>query len=248
MNLAAGISVRQPVTDEFAVFGNASFSGRFNSTERDFNNNVYDINGGYQYARDKTNFTLALQSNYFDLDNNSFRHAFGGTAQWLYNFDAFNQAGLYGQFSRLKYKGNKILNADRSIIGFNVGHLFQLDFSPVVFASIYGGREDALDSSVAFLDQYVYGMRAGGQLNFSPVLQLNVTASFEARDNDANDPFFLNKRKDDQYDVLLGLRYVPAPSWSIKPQFTYSKNQSNIDLNDFDRKVISVNVRKDFSW
>jgi tetratricopeptide (TPR) repeat protein len=248
MNLAAGISVRHPVTDEFSVFGNASVIGRFNSTETDFSNNVYDFNAGYQYARNKNSFTLAVQNNYFDLDNSSFRHAFGGTAQWLYNFDAFNQAGLYGQFSRLKYTDNHIRDADRSIIGVNVGHVFQTDFSPIIFASIYGGREDARDSSVEFLDQDVLGIRAGGQLNFSPVLQLNATASYERRDNDENDPFFLTKRKDDQYDVLVGLRYLPAPSWSIKPQFSYTKNDSNIDLNGFDRKVISVNVRKDFSW
>ncbi len=248
MNLAAGISVRHPVTDEFSVFGNASVAGRFNSTETDFNNNVYDFNAGYQYVRNKNNLTLSLQNNYFDLDNNSFRHAFGGTAQWLYNFDAFNQAGLYGQFSRLKYDGNKIRNADRSIIGFNAGHAFQGDLNPVIFASIYGGREDALDSSVKFLDQDVFGLRAGGQLSFSPIWHLNALVSYEQRDNDANDPFFLTKRKDEQYDALLGLRYLPAPSWSIRPQIAYTKNSSNIDLNGYERKSISVNVRKDFSW
>ena len=248
MNLAAGISLRHPVTDEFAVFGNASVAGRFNSTETDFNNTVYDFNAGYQYVKNKNNFTLSLQNNYFNLDNNSFRHAYGGTVQWLYNIDAFNQAGLYGQFSRLKYDDNKIRNADRSIIGFNAGHAFQGDLNPVIFASIYGGREDALDSSVKFLDQDVLGLRAGGQLSFSPIWHLNALVSYERRDNDANDPFFLTKRKDDQYDALLGLRYLPAPNWSIRPQIAYTKNSSNIDLNGYERKSISVNVRKDFSW
>ena len=248
MNLAAGISVRHPVTDEFAVFGNASVAGRFNSSETDFNNTVYDFNAGYQYARNKNNFTLSLQNNYFDLDNHSFRHAFGGTAQWLFNFDAYNQAGAYAQFSRLKYDDNKIRNADRSIIGINAGHAFQGDFNPVIFASVYGGREDARDSSVNFLDQDVFGLRAGGQLSFSPIWHLNAIVSYEQRDNDANDPFFLTKRQDDQYDALLGLRYLPAPSWTIKPQISYSRNKSNIDLNSYERTSISVNVRKDFSW
>ncbi len=248
MNLAAGISVRHPVTDEFAVFGNASVNGRFNSSDTDFNNSLLDFNAGYQYQRNKNNFSLAAQNNYFELDNERFRHAFGATAQWLYNIDAFNQAGVYGQFSRLKYTDNHIRNADRSIIGVNVGHVFQADFNPVVFASIYGGREDARDSSVDFLDQDVFGLRAGGQLSFNPMWQLNATVSYEQRDNDENDPFFLTKRKDDQYDAVIGLRYLPAPSWSIKPQFSYTNNDSNIDLYGYERKSISVNVRKDFSW
>ena len=248
MNLAAGISVRHPVTDEFSVFGNASVTGRFNSSETDFNNNVYDFNAGSQYQRNKNNFSLSVQNNYFDLDNERFRHAFGGSAQWLYNFDAFNQAGLYGQFSRLKYNDSPIRNADRSIVGVNAGHAFQDDFKTVIFASIYGGREDARDSSVDFLDQDVFGLRAGGQLSFSPLWHLNAIVSYEQRDNDANDPFFLTKRQDDQYDALLGLRYLPAPSWSIRPQIAYTKNESNIDLSGYERKSISVNVRKDFSW
>ena len=248
MNLAAGISVRHPVTDEFAVFGNASVTGRFNGSETKFNNRLIDFNAGYQYQRNKNNFSLAAQNNYFDLDNNSFRHAFGATAQWLYNIDAFNQAGVYGQFSRLKYNASPIRNADRSIIGINAGHAFQGDFKPIVFASIYGGQEDALDSSRDFLDQDVFGLRAGGQLSFSPILHLNATVSYEQRDNDANDPFFLTKRQDDQYDVLVGLRYFPAPSWTIRPQFSYTSNDSNIDLFGYERKSISVNVRKDFSW
>ena len=248
MNLAAGISVRHPVTDEFAVFGNASVTGRYNGSETDFNNSLLDFNAGYQYQRNKNNFSLAAQNNYFELDNESFRHAFGATAQWLYNVDAFNQAGIYGQFSRLKYNASPIRNADRSILGVNVGHAFQGDFKPVIFASIYGGRENARDSSVDFLDQDVFGLRAGGQLSFSPILHLNATVSYEQRDNDANDPFFLTKRQDDQYDALVSLRYIPAPSWSIRPQFSYTNNNSNIELNSFERKVISVNVRKDFSW
>lgn len=248
MNLGAGISVRHPVTDQFSVFGNASVNGRFNSTESEFNNNLYDFNAGYQYVRNNNNFTLSAQNNYFELDNESFRHAFGATAQWLYNVDAFNQAGLYGQFSRLKYIGNKIRNADRSIVGINAGHAFQSDFNPVVFASIYGGREEALASSVDFLDQDIFGLRAGGQLSFSPLLHLNATASYEQRNNDKNDPFFLTKREDDQYDFLVGLRYIPAASWSIRPQIAYTKNSSNIDLNSYERKSISINVRKDFNW
>lgn len=94
----------------------------------------------------------------------------------------------------------------------------------------------------------MFGLCAGGQLSFSPILHLNATVSYEQRDNDANDPFFLSKRRDDQYDALVSLRYIPVPRWSIRPQFSYTNNNSNIELNSFERKVISVNVRKDFSW
>ena len=59
---------------------------------------------------------------------------------------------------------------------------------------------------------------------------------------------FLRKRRDDQNYVLENLRYIPASSWPIRPQFSYTNNNSNIDLYGYERKVISFNVRKDFSW
>ena len=100
----------------------------------------------------------------------------------------------------------------------------------------------------AFLDQGIIGLRAGGQLSFSSKQQGFATLGYELRDYDAKDPAFLTKCKDDQYDTTIGLRFAPARDWSIKPQFSYTKNDSNIQINDYERKVISINVREDFNW
>lgn len=248
MNLAAGISFRQPLNKALAVFGSVSGTNRINGSETAFDNSALDFNAGLQIRLDKNNFTLAVQDNHFDLDADSFRHAYGASAQWLHNIDAYNQAGVYAQYSRLNYASNSSRNADRSIIGVNVGHVFEGDLTPVLFASIYGGKEDARDTQSGFLDQDVLGLRTGGQLSLSSKWQIYTSLGVESRDNDENDPAFLTNRKDKQYDASLGARFVPTRNWSIKPQFSYTRNDSNIKINDFERKVISINVRKDFSW
>ncbi len=248
MNLAAGISVRHPFTNQLAAFGSVSGTSRINGSETAFDNSVLDFNAGLQYRQNQHNFAVALQDNHFDLDSEAFRHAYGGSAQWLYNIDAYNQAGAYAQYSRLKYNGNTFRNADRTILGINAGHVFQSDWNPVIYGSIYGGREDACDPLANFLSQDIAGLRAGGQLSFSNKWQLLTSFSFEQRNNDENDPAFLKKRIDRQYDATLGLNFIPARDWSIRPQVSYTKTDSNIGLNSFDRKIISINVRKDFSW
>jgi outer membrane protein len=220
MSMAAGISFRQPVTTQLAVFGAASGNRKINGSELEFDTSALDFNAGLQYRLNQNNnFTLALQDNHFDLNDEAFRRAYGTTVQWLHNIDASNQSGLYAQYSRLKFIGNEFRNAERSIIGINGAHVFKGDFNPVVFGGVYGGREDAFSTLAA-----------------------------ELRDNDEQDPAFLKKRKDKQYDVSLGLNFIPARDWSIKPQITYTKNDSNIVTNDFDRTIISVTARKDFSW
>lgn len=248
MSVAAGISFRQPLTKQLSAFGGLGVNGRVNADQTAFNNSALDLNLGLQYAQNQHYFSVALQDNHFYLDSERFRHAYGGSAQWLYNFDAFNQAGFYTQLSRLDYAGNSITNADRKIIGINAAHGFQSEFKPVVYGSLYGGREDARNSQVDFLSQDVFGLRVGGQLTLNDKWQLNSSLSVEQRDNDENQPFFLKKRQDSQYDASLGLNYIPAKNWSIKSQISYTQNDSNIDLYSYDRTLVSVNVRKDFSW
>ena len=249
LNVAGGISFRHPFNTQVAAFGAVSSSNRFNGDKHLFDTNALDFNAGVDFRPNDNNaFTLALQDGHFYLDDKAFRHAYGASAQWLHNIDANNQAGLYGQYSRLKYNGNEIRNADRGIVGINAGHVFQGDLQPVFFASLYGGREDARGSSVNFLDQNIWGLRTGGKLSFDAKWQAFATFAYELRNYQGLDPAFLIKRKDDQYDAAIGLRYIPARDWTIKPQFSYTKNDSNIKINDFDRSILSVSVRKDFNW
>ena len=248
MNLAGGVSFRQPIDENFAVFGSVSGTNRINGTEMAFDNSALDLNAGLQYKQNKHSFTAALQDNHFDLDSEGFRHAYGVTGQYLYNINANSQAGAYLQYSRLKYTNNSDRNADRKVIGFNAGHVFKGDLSPVIYGSIYGGREEARDAGKQELSQDIAGFRMGGQVSLASKWQLQASMGVELRDNDENDTAFLMKRKDHQYDASLGINYFPIQDWSIKPQISYSKNDSNIDLNSYDRTVVSVSVRKDFSW
>jgi len=249
MNIAGGISFRHPFSTQIAAFGAASGTNRINGSKHDFDTGSLDFNAGLDFRpSDENAFTFALQDNHFSLDNEAFRHAYGGSAQWLHNIDANNQAGLYAQYSRLNYSGDEIRNADRKIAGINAGHVFQGDLKPVLFASVYGGREDARDSNVNFLSQDIVGLRTGGQLSFNNQWQGFTTFAYERRDNDAQDPVFLTERRDNQYDISIGLRYMPMPDLTIKPQISYTKNSSNIQIDDYSRGVISINIRKDFNW
>lgn len=247
MSLAAGVSVRHPFNLQLSAFGSASANGKNNLSE-EFDTRNIDFNAGLQYRYAQSSYSIAFQNNHFHLDGDAFRRAYGATVQWLHNIDERNQAGLFMQYSRLNYVQNSSRNADRTIIGANAGHIFKAKFTPVLFASLYGGKEDARESISEFLDQNITGLRLGGQLSFNTQWQMFSSMAAEYRDNDINDPIFLKKRKDKQYDFSLGLNYIPARDWVIRPQFNYTNNKSNIDLNEFDRKIISINVRKDFSW
>ena len=137
-NLAGGISVRHPFGLQLSAFGSASVNSKNNMSEQ-FDTRTYDVNAGLQYKHDQSSYTIAFQNNHFYLDGDAFRRAYGATVQWLHNIDDRNQAGLFMQYSRLNYVDSSFRNADRTIFGVNVGHIFKTKFSPVLFGSIYGG-------------------------------------------------------------------------------------------------------------
>jgi outer membrane protein len=248
LNWAGGLSFRHPINPQWSAFGSVSLTGKNNRHVNAFDTQSFDLNAGIQYRLNQHSFTFALQDNHFDLDHQKFRNAYGATGQWQYNVDARNQAGLYTQYSRLKYPDNAFRDADRAVIGANVAHVFEGDWTPISYMSIYGGRENADNPQADFLDQTIAGMRFGGQLNMSRAWQVDALFSVEKRYYDEPDTVFLLEREDKQYDAIIGFSYIPARDWTVRPQLSYTKNSSNIDLNDYDRTIFYVNVRKDFRW
>jgi tetratricopeptide (TPR) repeat protein len=254
MNLAAGISFRQPIAKNLSVFGTADSSNRMNWANDEFDINALNFSLGLSYKRFIDTFTVALQGGEFDVDSETFRRAFGLSAQWQRNLDDRNQVSIFTQATHLTYPDNDIRDADRYIIGAGWGHAFAGDKAPVIFMSAYGGKE-AVDKTILpiggdndFLSNTIYGIRAGGQMVLNYKTVAYASTSYEHRRYDDEDPFLMIRRDDDQYDFTVGMKYLPIPKWIIKPQLSYLRNNSNNELFEFDRTVLSVNFRRDFDW
>jgi tetratricopeptide (TPR) repeat protein len=248
LNVAGGAGFRIPTSEQVALIGNVQFAKRINQTFQAFETAAIDLNLGVQIKQNDNSYTLALQDGHFYVDDETFRHAYGATAQWQRNIDAQNQASVYGQYSKLEYEDSPIRDANRYVLGLNYAHAFEASTNPVVFLGAYIAQEDTVRSNARFLDQDIYGVRAGGQLVVAPSWLAYVSAGYESRDHKAEDLAFLRKRKDEQYDITLGVNYMPARYWTVKPQISLIKNESNIELNAFDRATMSIQIRRDFDW
>lgn len=247
-NMAGGASFRIPVSAQVAYIGNVQFAKKINQHYQAFETGAIDLNLGVQIKQADDIYTIAAQDGHFYVDDSRFRRAYGAIAQWQKNIDAANQASVYGQYAKLEYDDSPIRDADRYVLGVNYAHAFDTATTPVVFLGAYIAQENAVRSNTRFLDQDIYGIRAGGQLMVAPSWLAYVSAGYESRDYQAEDLAFLRKRKDDQYDITLGVNYVPARYWTVKPQISLIKNDSNIELNGFERATMSINIRRDFNW
>ncbi|MPS48038.1 surface lipoprotein assembly modifier [Methylobacillus sp.] len=249
-NLAGGISFRTPLARRLALFAGINASQRLNRHQDAFDLGMLDANVGLSYRQHRDTYTVAAQANSLSLDDQTYRRAYGINMQWQRDIDTKNQVNLFAQVSRLAYPDNRIRDADRYIVGGGWAHVFDGDLTPLLFMSGYGGKEQTRNEYADFLSYRVHGVRSGGQLTLRPNLVAFTTLGYENRRHDEPEtfPFLFATREDKQLDASVGLRYLPGYNWIIKPQFTFIRNDSTVELYSFDRYMVSVSVRREFNW
>jgi tetratricopeptide (TPR) repeat protein len=246
--VGAGASVDQALTSEWSLLGAASYAGKFNTDFSEFDTGTLDGNAGARWARGANQIVGLAQGQMFWLDNDRYRNLYGGTVQWLHNFSPTQQITAFGQFSALRYPqpSQAPQDANRAIGGVAYSQAFAGPYNPVGYVSGYGGEERTTDSAFKYLGHTPFGVRLGGQISVTPQAVLFGSAAYEHRNYSGTNPTFLVTREDNQYDFRAGLAYTFLPQWTLTPQVAYTRNNSNIDLNEYDRTVATVTIRRDF--
>lgn len=244
--LSGGLSGRYPLGPGLAAVGGLRGYLRRNDTEDRFDTDETAGDIGLNVTRGRTSYLVAVQGSEFYLDNDRYRRAYGGTGQWLYTIDQFISVSAFAQLTRLDYRSQPIRDADRWVLGGAYGHAFSAPYTPTVYLSGYFGAEDERASGVPFIGYDLWGARLGGQLTLGDRAYVHASASYERRDYGGVDPFFNLTRRDNQLDLQLGLSYLFAPKWSLLPQLSYTSNDSNIEISDYNRTLIYLGVRRSF--
>ena len=114
----------------------------------------------------------------------------------------------------------------------------------MIFGSVFGGKERELNRTRPDLGREYLGARLGGQLSFSDKLNMYSSVNYQHSLYGGDDPLFFIRRRDHLYGVDLGINYQPIKGLVVTPQFNYSKNESSIQLNGYDRWQAYITLRK----
>ena len=246
--LSAGLAFNSEISGDWSLVGSASYYGKYNGDETRFDTDTLDGAIGVRWSRGNNAVTTALQMQRYNVDGDSFRESTGGVVQWQHNLTQTNQLSLFAQHAQLEYPdpSQSIRDARRTIIGAAMAYAFAGDTAPVVFTSLYGGEEKEDAANVPHLGHKPVGVRVGGQWRLASGTHLFASASAEQRRYGGIDPLFLVERKDTQFDLSIGVNYVVAPKWSLRPQLSYTDNDSNVAIYTFQRTVAQLGLRRDF--
>ena len=243
---AAGAELNHATSDTLGFF--LGFDGKY----RDF---IHQKSSNFGTASLRTGATIGQVQNQLKflltgekLRQNDLptRDTAGGALEWRYMPRASSAITPFLQYNQLRYRqeSNQANDVNQTVLG--VGWLESIggNQNTVAFVAGFGGRENAIHER-ADGDKRLLGLRAALQVTPLACLDLFVSAGVQSGQYDQVNYSFDETRRDRQTDSTVGLVWRMIGDVSVKPSINYTRNRSNLELNDYRRTEYLLTLRYD---
>jgi len=246
---AFGGEVNRQINPTLALYAGADARVRRNSTLEAFDSTSLDARAGLALGEGANVFRFGVLAGKFELDGRNNRDTSGLSAEWRRLLNPANQLSAFGQHARYRFEPSISVNDfDQTTLGANWLHIVN-EGKGMVSASVFHGDERAplrADGGKRF-----NGLRLGGQMQLGETTELfaGLGAQF-GKYQQANAAFSSPTesltRNDKQYDANVGINWHYDKLWTVRPQISYLRNNSNIAIYQHDRTDVSITIRRDF--
>ena len=246
--LGGGGQVTHTLRDGLKFYGGGDVVQRTHFDEGAFDSGSIAGRAGLEFGEGGDVVRLGLNAGRYYQDGSVNRDSVGLAVDWRHSLDTDNLLALSAQYTEMRYEDSALAvnNIDQNVIGASWLHaLAGSDGRTVLFANLYGGRENETDGR-ADGDKDMVGGRVGVQHAYRDDLSLFGSLGLQGGDYDRRNLIFLTTREDEMADLRLGLSWGFAPSWSLRGQIAHIQNDSNIQIYEYDRTELSLTVRRDF--
>lgn len=242
LNLGGSVSTR--VGEGIDAF--ASINGRFRAHEQAGYTlgsaaetlGVRMTSGKNLYSLGYTRFDQYITQYHNDAQNGLF-------ADWKREVGNQDIAGAFLQYLEVKHPIVPFLDTNLLIAGGTWTHAFLRQGSPQVNMVAYYGDDRDTNRNPTITRQ-LYGASARGDYTLSESMKLFGNFSIQHSDYNGQNIFFRTQRRDTRYDLGLGMAYKPDRAWTLTPQYIYTRNDSSVGFNQFDRHQYLLTLRRDF--
>ncbi len=256
--LAGRIQVNHRINGRFGVYTALDLNLRRNFQAPQFDSSGGELRVGstITFSTHEIEFSLAVGKTYLDpqpgnsntfLEHPLYRNLVGGTAQWRFNINDHNQFQTTLQYNRLRYpdEATSVFDSDQTTLGVNWLHAFGANNQAVGFVGAYFGKESDIQNNPSGEKDF-FGLRAGGQYGLTSNWAVFATSGLMTANFQRFQVIHQETRDDKRYDLSLGMSYTLWEHWSLRPQLSLTRQDSSIGLYEFNRKEISVTLRRDW--
>ena len=238
--IQGGISGEIPLSRHDRLFGSVLGLHRENIDSSAFDQSAITGTAGVAHNfADKGVISLAGQVQQFWLADSAFRTSYGGIAQYSKTMTGKGVLSLSGRYARLDYKNDIARDSDRWS-----GQVAYTN--EVLYLTASGGVERTVRPQSRYLGNDFVQTGVTFQHPIGERTIASLSGAAEYRRYQGNDPLFLGKRQDVQFDLSADLRVAIAKDVSVRPRIAYTRNESRFALYDYDRVTASVALRFEF--
>lgn len=258
---AAGGEINHSLNAHWGLYAGADLRKHANRTHTQFDSVNTDVRAGIVYEAQANRLRVGAVGGQYNLGGARNSDTTGVKAEWRHVFSPSNHLNAFAQQVQYRYvdplmQPNDIdqqaagigwlhvLSDGKSSLSGSAHYGTEKDVSPVITVPLIGiinpggGRNDGA--------KRFSGLRVGGQTALNERTTLFASAGMQTGVYDKVNYLFLRQRKDRLYDMKLGADWHWSKLWTLRPQLSYSRNESNIAIYDYNRMDVSLNIRRDF--
>jgi len=245
-HLAAGGNVTHPVAPGVALFGSANAELKFNHNDSVFDLASAGIAGGVSYLQDRNLWRATVSHGGLWVENDRFRSVTAIAGEVHHQLDELQMVNGAIQYADLDHPGaNSVRDAQFYNLGVGYRRAFVGSFQPLLSVSLNYGEEDNRRGRPD-LGRNLFGGRIGLAVTPAPKWALTVGGTYQESKYDGADPLLGVVRKDTYYGLDLTASYAITRNWSVRGEYQYIQNDSNVALFEYDRNLFAVKLRYEF--
>jgi len=241
--VAAGGNVTHPIAPGVALFGAGSADQKLDKDQTTFDQANANLAGGVSVVQDKNLWRLTGSYNELAVGHDWYRKATGVSGEVNHQLDELQIVNAFVQYAKLEYQPpNDVRNADLWAFGAGYRKAFIGAWQPLLSLTATYGEERDVRSRPDFGRKF-WGGRAAVAVTPAPKWSVSAGATYQQSSYDGPDILLLQTRKDKYYGVDASVAYAVDKNWSLRAEYAYNDNTSNLALYEFKRNMIMFKVR-----
>lgn len=256
--LAGGADIAHQFNEKFGAYAGMDFRARSYPGHGTYSNLDFAARAGVTYSHGAEVFRVGYLGDQYRLGSIGTRNrkTNGVSLEWRHTVSPSDQLTTFTQYSLNRFIDIPLRtqNFDLFLLGESWLHVIG-EGQSVAFGSVFGGRENDVAKATTLNpsggrpdgNKNMFGLRAGMQTTFNEKWDGFASVGVQKGSYDKENQAFLTTRSDTMLDGGVGANWHPNKRWTVRPQLTLSRNNSNIPVYSFTRADFAVVLRQDFN-
>ena len=257
---AAGAEYSRPLSRGWSLFAGGDLRGRLYRKESDFDSYAGEVHAGAALNDGPNQWRTAASLLAYrqegdapgDPKPTNDRNMGGVAVDYRHAIDTRTQLGLGLQLNAVRFPENEIEDFDQLYLSAAWLKSFERAGLPLLYVTAFVTEDRARNKfadGVTDKSKNLAGVRTYFQYSLAPKVQLfNALGLVARRDKDAfARSTQVEKGRDSYMEAAFGVAWQFRDGCTLRAQYAYSGNRSNIDIYDFNRHESSSVIRCDMS-